>query len=340
MNQDFLDVLKTAKSFVLTGHERPDGDCVGAQVAMAHLLRALGKEVTICNPDPVPASFVEILPDTPIHSIERGFALPSFEVLMLLDCAHLSRLGRLQPVVQGREAKIAVVDHHVGSECGDGDVHYVDVDAPATGALVLRLFRHFGIEVPAEAAAAVFLSLVSDTGWFRYSNTTAEVYEIASELVRAGVDSSRIYDAIHRRNDPSSVEFLASTLARCELDLDGRFGYVLLDKDVIDAATAIGFDLDGVMEPLRSVAGMEVVAMLKQGSPKSVKVSLRASRDVDVQKIAASLGGGGHKKAAGATVEGSLVAIRDRIRAEVDAALHQAHGTGGNGVRDGEAPRA
>lgn len=327
VDSDFLDILDRGQRFLLTGHERPDGDCIGAEVALVHLLEALGKQAVICNPDPAPQAFDFLARHTTIDSVPDDGTVPDHDVLVLLDCAHLSRLGRLGQLVQDSSAPRVVIDHHVGSESGDGHACYVDASAPATGALVHRMFRHFGVDVSAAAAEGVFLSLVSDTGWFRYSNTTAEVFAVAAELVADGVDASRIYDAIHRRMHPDSVAFLATALGRSVLEMDGRFGHVVLEREMVDAAARLGFDLDGVMEPLRSVDGVEVVTMLKETS-RGVKVSLRASKDVDVQRIAASLGGGGHVKAAGATFDGTVDACLSAIRDRVEEALRAQSGGG------------
>ncbi len=323
MNQAFLEVIQNEQRFLLSGHERPDGDCIGAQVAMAHLLRAIGKDAVICNPDPAPAVFESVLPGESIGAWRGEPGLPEFDVLILLDCAHVSRLGRMRPAIERRAPKILVIDHHVGSEDGDGHECFVDSSAPATGAMILQLYKHFEITVPQQAAHAVFLSIISDTGWFKYSNTTADVFRIAAELVDAGVDASSVYDRLFRQNHPESVDYLASSLGECKLDLDGKFGFVLIGPAAIERASRIGFDLDAVMEPLRSVRGVEVVAMFKENANGVVKLSLRAANDVDVQAIAASLGGGGHRKAAGASLEsdlqGALSVVREKVRAALMA---------------------
>jgi phosphoesterase RecJ-like protein len=321
VNPAILDLLTGESRFLLAGHERPDGDCIGAQVALYHLLEALGKQVAIVNPDPPAPVFEFLLEATPIQAYRSAQELPPFDVLVLLDCAHLSRLGRMREAVEGRAGSVLVLDHHVGSEAGDGDLALVDSTAPATGALVRDLYRALDVEMSPAAAEGVFVSLIADTGWFRYSNTTAEVLKLAGELVDSGVDPSSTYDRIHRTNHPDSVAFLADALGRGRFALDDRFGWIALDKEAVDRAGRIGFDLDLVMEPLRSVKGVEVVALIKENGVRNVKVSLRASGDVDVQAIAAGFGGGGHKKAAGFSLSASLNETLDAVQARVGAAL-------------------
>jgi phosphoesterase RecJ-like protein len=249
--------------------------------------------------------------------------LPAAEVVVLLDCAQLSRVGPLGARLAASGAVVAVVDHHVGSEKGDGAVFYVDARAPATGAMVRRLYRALDVPLSPAAAEGVFLSLVADTGWFRYSNTDPEVLAMAAELVQAGVEPSSLYDRIHRRMHPDSAAILAVALQRHQLRLSGRLAIAVLDRGLMERAANIGFDTDLVLEPLRSLEGVEVVALIKERFDGTVKLSLRARTDVDVQRIAVSFGGGGHTKAAGATVDMSLAetvaAVESRVREAIAA---------------------
>lgn len=318
---DILTLIREKHSFLLSGHEHPDGDCLGAQVALYHLLTALGKRCTILNPDPVTKQHDFLLRHTPIHGYERGMTLPSFDALVLLDCSQLSRLAELGKVLGAAKPLVAVIDHHVGSENGDGTVCYVDAAAPSSGALVHELYGKFGVPVPPAAAEAVFLSLVADTGWFRYSNTDARVLRVAADLIASGVDASALFDRLFRRNHPDSVGLLSSCLAKHEFRLAGKLACATLDKATMDRANRAGFDTDMVLEPLRSVEGVEVVALLKERFDGAFKLSLRASGDVDVQAIAKAFGGGGHKKAAGATVTLEPERVFAFVASEVQASL-------------------
>ena len=317
----FHQLLRSQQRFLLTGHENPDGDCLGAQAALFHLLQALGKQPVIVNPDPIGKSFDFLQRHTPFGHARTDEPLPPFDVVVLLDCAQLSRVGVLGQRLQKSGKPIAVIDHHVGSERGDGSVCYVDATAAATGALVRRLFREFDVPLGPAAAEGVFLSLVADTGWFRYSNADAEVFAMASELVAAGVDGSLVYDNLYRRNHPDSAALLAEALQRHRLCLSGRLAMVALDKALMERAARAEFDTDAVLDPLRSLAGVEVVALLKERFDGTVKCSLRSRRDVDVQAIVAAFGGGGHKKAAGATLRMSLALAEAAIETGVLQAL-------------------
>lgn len=321
MHTSLQDLIASRDSFLLTGHENPDGDCLGAETALYHLLKALGKQVAIVNPDPLGHPFDFLAEKTPFSFATADSPLPKFDVAVLLDCCQLSRTGVLASRLRSSGATIAVIDHHVGSDRGDGTVCFVDPKAAATGALVRRLYKAFGVPLPLVAAEGVFLSLVMDTGWFRYSNTDVEVLSMAAELVGLGVDSSRIYDAIYRRMHPETAAMMAACLSRHELRLSGKLALVPIDKQLYERASHIDFDTDLVIDPLRSLLGVEVVAILKERFDGTVKVSMRAKGDVDVQRIASTFGGGGHKKAAGAAIPGGLAAAVPALEARVQQAI-------------------
>lgn len=318
----FQELLRAQQRFLLTGHENPDGDCLGVEAALYHLLKALGKQVSNVNPDPIGKAHDFLLQHTPFGHVRGDQPLPPFDVAVLLDCSQLSRVGHIGERLRASGKTIAVIDHHIGSDAGDGTVCYVDPKAAATGALVRHLYRLLDVPLNAAAAEGIFLSLVSDTGWFRYSNADAEVFAMASELVAAGVDGSAVYDRLYRRNHPDCAALLADALQRHRLRCGGRLAMVTLDKQLMERASRADFDTDAVLDPLRSLEGVEVVALIKERFDGGVKVSLRARADVDVQRVAAAFGGGGHKKAAGASIRMPTAEAEQAIEAEVLRALH------------------
>ena len=318
---EFLTALCAARPVVLTGHEHPDGDCVGAVSALYRLLTNRGTPVRVLFPDPPAASLDFVHADVPVEVFDPAVGLGACELLVLLDCSELGRLGAMAAAVRASGTRVAVIDHHVGAADGDGDLHYVDVGAAATGELVHRLFGALDVTPDPASATALFVALAADTGWFRYSNTDARVLAVASELATAGADVSRIFDLLNRRRAPDSVALLGELVAASRIELDGRLGLLAVTAEQIRAAERAGLDLDLAMEPLRSVAGVEVVVMLKPTPHGATKVSLRSQAGVDVQRIAKSFGGGGHQKAAGATVAAEVAAVAARVTAAVEQAL-------------------
>jgi phosphoesterase RecJ-like protein len=316
-----LDLIRSKQSFLLTGHEHPDGDCVGAQVALSSLLGDLGKDVVILNPDPLNPSFDFLERDTSFQAFSEGMEIPVVDVVVLLDCATLRRTARLGEKLRETGAIIAVIDHHVGSEDGDGEISYVDATAASTGTLIYRMFKELSVPVSRVAAQGIFLSLVSDTGWFRYSNTDVEVMSIAGELVNAGVEPSRMYDTLFRRNDPESLAWVSQALALARYAIDGNYAYLGLGRAEVDHASRIGVDTDILLEMMRSVEGVEVVCLLKELEADRVKISLRAKGDVDVEAIARQFDGGGHKKAAGASLSVSMEESQHQVEEAVRSSL-------------------
>ena len=206
----FQELLRAQQRFLLTGHENPDGDCLGAEAALYHLLKALGKQVVICNPDPIGKAHDFLLQHTPFGHVRGDQPLPPFDVAVLLDCSQLSRVGHIGERLRASGKTIAVIDHHIGSDAGDGTVCYVDPKAAATGALVRRLYRLFDVPLNAAAAEGIFLSLVSDTGWFRTrtrmpkcSRWRANWSPRASTAVPSTIASTAAITRIARRCSPT-----------------------------------------------------------------------------------------------------------------------------------------
>lgn len=308
-----LAALRAARRVLLTGHERPDGDCVGAEAALARVLRALGKEVIVLNPDLPEPRFVELI-DPRDFRVDDGGALPPHDTLVMLDGGELGRTGALAARLTASGATKLVIDHHVHDGAAWWDAAYVDVTASATGLLVLRLARALGVALDAAAARGVFTSLVTDTGWFRYSNTDPETLAAAAELVAAGVRPAEVYRDIFQRKPAHHPLTLGQALTRTELLLDGRLAIVdapLPDRERHGKGAEV--DGDDVLDVLRSLATVEVALFVRAIDAQRSKLSARAKGDVDVRLLAASFGGGGHAKAAGATIPLPLVEARAKV---------------------------
>lgn len=314
MFEDVRSLIREKHRFLISGHVNPDGDCIGTQCALFHLLRDLGKEAIILNSDAPEPVFDFLGTHTSFGVHFAGDALPEHDVHFLTDCSTLARTGS----VGVEAAKLSgiprvVVDHHVGSDDGDGDLLLWDVDAPSAGCVVYELYRSFGAKMSKAAAEGVFVSIVADTGWFRYSNTSRAAFEIAADLIDAGLEPHKIYDAIYRRNPQASVSMLADGLSRASFEADGRIAVLALDAEYCARVRQNKFNTDSLLDPLRSVDGVEVVALLKVIQDGKVKISLRANDRAEVDGIARSFGGGGHRKAAGAALEGPLHDARARL---------------------------
>ena len=315
--EEALDLFRSCSRVLLVGHVRPDGDCIGGEAALARGLTLAGKEAVILNPDPPEAIFDYLVKHVPFRAYSGG-ALPDHDVCVLLDFNELSRCGDLaDPIAKARSKKV-VIDHHPHQGKSWWDARFVDVSASATGLLVHRILERLGIEIDRVAATAIFTSLVTDTGWFRYSNTDAETLALASRLVQRGVEPSELFRALYQRRPANEPLALAGVLSRLEYFGDGRLAVV--DQPLSGVAHVLE-DGDPLLDILRSVGPVEVVLYLREIEPGKVKLSARSKSGFDVNALARRFGGGGHVKAAGATIDGPLAEVKKRLVAAALEAL-------------------
>ena len=312
-----LALLRGASRLVLCGHMRPDGDCIGAQAALSRVLSKLGKTVWIYNPDAIPPQLDYLAQDTQFGVYDGG-ALPAHDVAVMLDFNELERTGALAVPLAAAPSRKLVIDHHLFHGTPWWNECYVDPSAAATGLLVFRIARELGVELDPVIARGVYTSIVTDTGWFKYSNTDAETFAVASELVAHGVQPAAIFSAIYQRNSRAQPLGIARALQRLEYQADGRIALIdlpLATGDEVDLP-----DGDDVLDIVRAVGRVEVVLFLRELKDRTVKLSARSKGAYDVNALARKFGGGGHAKASGATVPGALIEVRRRI---LEAALAQ-----------------
>jgi len=326
-----LTLLRESDRFLLTGHVRPDGDCIGAQAALWSVLRACGKEVVILNPDP-PSPCFDYLSSACPFGVYDGGAIPAHDVCVLLDISVLERCGTLAEPLGAAPSRKLVIDHHVA---GDQwwDEAFLDVGCAATGLLVRRIAHALEVPLNSLSAEAIFTSMVTDTGWFKYSNTNVECFEAAAELLSAGVLPARLYSAVFQRTDGEQPRMIGRALDRLEYFSQGRLAVV--DWPATASTGGLGGnggaapsfeETDVLLDIVRSVESVEVVIFLRELEDGSCKLSARSKTDYDVQALASEFGGGGHVKAAGATLEGPLVNARARL---VASALQRLPGVEG-----------
>ncbi|MCB9914370.1 MAG: bifunctional oligoribonuclease/PAP phosphatase NrnA [Planctomycetes bacterium] len=322
--REALELLQQGRRFLLTGHVRPDGDCIGAEAALASVLTALDKEVWILNPDPVEPQFDYLARDFVFGAYDGGEP-PRHDVTVLLDCSELDRCGRLADVLAGGASRKLVIDHHLHHGPPWWDAAYVDHGASATGLLVHRIARQLGIELDRAGAQGVFTSIVTDTGWFKYSNTDAETLAVAADLVAHGVDPDALYRSIYQRKRRSHPLETGKVLATTEYYEDGRLAVVTMPREGDGGAPAL--DGDDVLDLLRAVESVEVVLSLRELAGGLVKLSARSKTDYDVNALARLFGGGGHRKASGATIEGELDEVKDRLVIAASRRFREARGS-------------
>jgi len=295
---------------LMLGHVHPDADVLGTLLGLGLALEGRGWSVTYGGPHPAPA-LLAFLP-----GIDRYRRLTTLDgpvdVVVLTDCPNPQRTEGL--IDQARRAgKVIVnIDHHPDNR-RYGDVNWIDASAAATGEMVYELLTALGAPLTPAIATNLFTAIHTDTGSFRYSNVTTRTFTIAAALVAAGARPEVVSESLYERRPADALRWLGAALARVEVSEDGRLGWLALPAGLVPERVVESEEL--VNYP-RSVASVRVACLLRERDGQ-VKVSLRGKGDVDVQKIAAQFGGGGHVNAAGCTVAGPLT---DAMRAVLDAA--------------------
>jgi phosphoesterase RecJ-like protein len=296
----------------LTCHRNPDGDAIGSELALAELAAAFGVEAVIVNRDPAPASLRE-LPG--IRNVQVSETLPDdfpdgYDLLVTVECPELDRAG-----FDGLDrVPILNIDHHLANPAY-GEVNYLDEEAPAVGEMVWSMFKAASVDPSRDVAVNTYVAIATDTGDFRYSNARPRAFRAAAQMVEAGADPPTISEWVHDGQTEASVRLLGEALTTLRFRCDGRLASLAVDQPAFRRAGAASTDTDEIINIPRAIAGVEAVVFCKQWEPGRVKVSLRSRGEVDVRKVAASFGGGGHTNAAGCTLETDLETARTQLEA-------------------------
>lgn len=308
------DTLRGVRTAAITTHINADGDACGSVAAMAHLLRELGVTPIIVNPTPWPTLFAFLLDGGLVdRSSEGTAAIHEAESVIALDVSDIKRLGPLATAVREKKGHRIVIDHHVPTAEPAGDLILADTAACATGELIYDFARALDLSLPYEVAVALYCAILTDTGGFRYSNTTPRAHAIAAELLQRGVDPEHTYRRIYASLSPGRLHLLRDALDTLGVDERHGIAWVSVRNDALERYEVSAEDLDGIVEHPRSIAGTRVALFFRDLGYGKVKVSFRSTGDVDVNELARQFGGGGHAKASGALVTGTLDQVRDRV---------------------------
>ncbi|HTY05550.1 MAG TPA: bifunctional oligoribonuclease/PAP phosphatase NrnA [Gemmatimonadales bacterium] len=301
---------------VLTTHVNADGDGLGSEVGLWHLLEARGCHALITNPTPIPDRFQFLIPPGADASDRAAKEIAKADAVVVLDISDLGRLGDLGAAVKAAGVPVACIDHHVSPGSLPEGPRLVAPEATATAELVHDLAVALGWTIPTEAARALYVGLLTDTGGFRFSNTTPRCLRVAGALLERGVDPESIYEQVYASAPEGRVRLLAEVLDTLVVEPEIGLAWVTVPPGAIERYGATADDLDGIVEHPRSIAGVRLALLFRQLANGKVKVSFRSMGSVDVAHLAHRFGGGGHAKASGASVEGSLAEAQSTVLAE------------------------
>jgi phosphoesterase RecJ-like protein len=301
----------------------PDGDGLGSEVGLGLYLKARGKDVVVLNDGPPPFNFEFLARHLPLESWSKERADAVFaaaEVWIVLDMQNKDRLGRLEPYVGRKGLTTVILDHHVG-DAAFGDLNLVLPEKAATGELVYDYLKHDPERLDAAMAEALYTALVTDTGSFRHSNTDPDVHVMAAHLLTLGVQSAVVQARIHQHRHMEKLRFLGHMLSTLKTSADGAIAWFEVTPDVLARYRVDGSDTEGLVDFPRTVPGVEVVVLFTQTGDGRTKVSMRSSGRLDVNAIARALGGGGHRFAAGVTLDAPLAEARATMLERLSAGI-------------------
>ena len=319
--------LVPGRRVALSTHMNSDGDGCGSEVALARMLTQRGLDVRIVNPTPWPDLFDFLLADGVVKNAtpQGAKALKDIDLLIVLDISDVKRLGALTETVRALNVPKLVIDHHIASDDPAGNIILTDVSACATGELVYDLACVLGFEITPEVAQALYAAILTDTGSFRFSNTSPRCHAMAADLLAAGVDPEEMYVRIYASAPAGRVRLLAEVLSTLGVDDEDGLAWLSMPAGALENHDVRQEDLDGIVEHARSIAGTRMALFFRDLGYGKVKVSFRSTGEVDVNAFARQFGGGGHAKAAGALIAGSLADVRSRVIAAAQQFLTSNH---------------
>lgn len=311
----FASAFVPGRRVCLTTHVNPDGDGLGSEAGLAHLLRSRGVDVVITNPTPTPPRFSFLFEDMPgvDRTAEAIKELRRADLIVVLDISDVGRLGMLGETVRECGVPAACIDHHVSAGVLPEGPRYLDAGAAATAELVFEIAHANNWPITEDAARGLYVGILTDTGGFRFSNTRPRTLRIAAELLEAGVDPEEIYLEVYARAPEGRPRLLAEALQTLVVEPEWGLAWVTVPPGAIERHGVSSDDLDGVVEYPRSIEGIRMALLFREMSQGRIKVSLRSVGNVDVASFANRFGGGGHTKAAGIALTGSLSEVQATV---------------------------
>lgn len=308
MIEQVLGHIRERERFVVTSHNRPDGDAVGSSLAMAQILRAMGKTADIIMGDAVPVIY-KPLPhaEAIVHSNEVN---GHYDAAVILECDSLMRTR-----LRGLEKQFLInIDHHASSK-PFAHVNWIDPHACAVAELVFRLAQAAGVKITPDIATCLYAAVLTDTGSFCYSPTNAHTFELARVLVQHGADPAKIAQSIYFSSPTSKMRLLGAALSG--LHREGAMAWMAVTREDMTRCEALDEDCEGLVNYALGIAGVEVAAFFRETGPDRVRVSIRSKGAVNVAEIAEKFGGGGHECASGFSIAGPLGAAEQVVLSEL-----------------------
>ena len=306
------NVILQNQRFLITTHINPDGDGIGSELALARFLQDLGKDVAIVNSTPTPRRYRFLDVTDTIRIFDEIAFLPEAQAVFILDISRWERLGSMSLLIRNHPGIKICIDHHPPNG-NFADINLICEDACASGELVLQLINSMGSDLTPQIAEPLYASILTDTGAFRFPNTSSQTHAAASQLLSAGIRSEFIYDQIYERCSPSRVRLLGVALTRLEYMHSGRLAWMAITQSMLQENHVEVEEIEGFVDIARGIRCVQASLLFVELPKGKVKVSLRSRGNVDVNCFASRFGGGGHRHASGILMEGDLAHIIDKV---------------------------
>jgi phosphoesterase RecJ-like protein len=303
--------LMDADRIAIISHEDPDGDAIGSSLGAYFGLIGRKSGLTVLNPDPVPSHLL-FLPGS--EKIQAATPNQPFDLYLVLDCGERSRVGDFLANPRGR---IINIDHHESNR-RFGDLNWVDKKASSTGEMIYRLlFERMGFPLNAEAATSLYTAILTDTGSFRFSNTTSRALRIAASLLKMSMPPNFIASQLYEDRSLGELRVLGDMLSRMQAEEEGKIAWGLITREMLNRVEITLDETEGFVNFPRSLKGVEVAVVFKEIGPREYRVSLRSKGAVDVAKVASTFHGGGHRNASGCSLSGDFSEVKEKVIREI-----------------------
>ncbi|HOW34824.1 MAG TPA: bifunctional oligoribonuclease/PAP phosphatase NrnA [Candidatus Omnitrophota bacterium] len=315
----FLKLAKQSKSFLIVTHVNPDIDALASQLVVGFYLKSVGKKIYIINADPVPRMYSFLPGAGSIRALKPADGNLSCDVAVVVDCGDLGRVGSVQKIAQ-KAKTIVNIDHHVTNR-RFADINFVNPAASSTSEMVFELLKAGRYRLNRKTALLLYLGIMTDTGSFRYDNTSAHTHAVISQLLGFKIPVNKLYQKIYETVPLNDLKMFTKIINSFEITHAGRVTSVSLRKKDINRFSG-EFDLrEKIFTFLRSIKGTEVIVILTEIKKDLTRINFRSQGNVDVAHIASLFNGGGHKKASGCQVGGSLKEARHQVFSSLNRIL-------------------
>ena len=317
--KEIAHYIKSNDNFLIISHEHPDGDNIGSQLALAIFLKKKKKNFYIYNHDEVP-EFLNFLPFSELikTSLPIGFKV---ENVIMVDTGDISRTGKVagfvEEILKCKDIKLILLDHHPVTKTNRADLMYVNPSASSTGEIIYNLLKILKAKITKEIAINLYTAILTDTGSFKQANTTSDTFLVVSQLVKAGAKPSEIASKIYDTFNLKVLKLTAYMLSKIRTNQKGNVAYSYITRDMFKKAGATDEHTEGLINYIRSLAGVKVAVLFREVEKDKIKVTFRSKESINILPVVQKFGGGGHPNAAGVLMKGKLGYIKRKVLKEV-----------------------